>query len=65
MGNPAPSGVRRGMSGIIAQLGAPARPVRVRGKSVGRSKGATVEKAKRYKVVYKTKVKPEKATPIV
>lgn len=45
--------VRRGLAGIISELGTPARPPKGRGKSPGRAFGATVTPAKRYKVVRK------------
>lgn len=48
-----PQQVRRGMGRILAQLGTPARPPQVRGKSPGRQVGQTVKRALRFPVVYK------------
>lgn len=48
-----PQQVRRSMGGILDKLGTPARLCQVRGKSPGRPLGAVVEKAERYKVVFK------------
>ena len=48
-----PQQVRRAMGAILRKLGTPARVCRVRGKSPGRSAGAIMKKAPRYKVVYK------------
>lgn len=50
-----PSQVRRAMGGILRVLGTPARACQVRGKSPGRRKGAIMEKAPRYKVIFKAK----------
>ena len=48
-----PQQVRRGCGGIIAQLGTPAAPPKVRGKSPGRLPGTAVKKAERFETVYK------------
>ena len=56
---PTPSQVRRAMSGIIRQLGTPARPSQPRGYSQGRQKGVKVTPATRYKTVYKAKNKTD------
>ncbi len=48
-----PGQVRAGLSRIIVMLGTPARPSQPRGKSPGRSPGATVKKAERHKPVFK------------
>lgn len=45
--------VRRGMNPLLQQLGTPARPPKPRGKSKGRSFGATIRKATRFPVVFK------------
>ncbi len=50
-----PQQVRRAMAKIVAQLGTPAPPPKPRGKSPGRQKGAVVQPARRYAVVYKSK----------
>jgi hypothetical protein len=55
-----PQQVRRAMGGILRELGTPARVCRVRGKSPGRSPGAIIEKATRYKVVFKATEKTKK-----
>jgi hypothetical protein len=55
-----PSQVRRSMGQIIRQLGTPARGCQVRGKSPGRRKGALIEKAPRYKVIFKDTEKAAK-----
>jgi len=55
-----PQQVRRAMGKIVAQLGTPARPPQPRGKSPGRPKGARVQPAPRYGVIYKTKPKPKR-----
>lgn len=55
---PTPSQVRRAMPGIIRQLGTPARSSRPRGYYPGRQKGDKVQKATRYKTVYKAGTKP-------
>ncbi len=60
-----PSQVRRGMGGILRQLGTPARVSQVRGNSPGRQKGTFIPKAPRYKVVYKATDKPKKKPQIV
>lgn len=60
-----PSQVRRGLSAILGQLGTPARACRVRGKSPGRARGAKIEKAPRYKVVFKDTQKAEMTKLIV
>jgi len=57
-----PQQVRRGMGRILRTLGTPARMCRVRGKSPGRPMGAIIEKATRYKVVFKATEKTKKAT---
>jgi hypothetical protein len=56
-----PQQVRRAMGGILGELGTPARACRVRGKSPGRSPGAVIKKATRYKVVFKATEKTKKA----
>jgi hypothetical protein len=48
-----PRQVRRSMGAILTKLGTPVRPPQRRGKSPGRSRGAKVKLAQRYKVVYK------------
>ncbi len=48
-----PQQVRRGMGRILAQVGTPAPPPRVRGKSPGRRVGQTGERARRFPVIYK------------
>lgn len=55
-----PQQIRRAMGGILRKLGTPARVCRVRGKSPGRSAGAIIKKAPRYKVVYKATEKTKK-----
>lgn len=55
-----PQQVRRAMGGILRELGTPARACRVRGKSPGRPAGAIIEKATRYKVVFKATEKTKK-----
>lgn len=60
-----PSQVRRAMGAIIRQLGTPSRPSQVRGNSPGRPKGAVMEKAERFKVIFKAKKKPKKAKKII
>lgn len=57
-----PQQVRRGLSPILGQLGTPARACQVRGKSPGRPKGAVIEKAPRYKVIFKATEKPKTVT---
>jgi DDE superfamily endonuclease len=56
-----PQQVRRAMGVILDRLGTPARVCRVRGKSPGRPLGTLVEKAPRYKVVFKATEKTKKA----
>ena len=58
-----PAQVRRGMPSIIAQLGTPAQPPRVRGKSPGRAAGTPVPKAERYKVIRKGTKRRRKSAP--
>jgi hypothetical protein len=48
-----PRQVRRAMGRILVQLGTPAQPPQLRGKSLGRRPGAKVTPAPRYPVVYK------------
>jgi hypothetical protein len=60
-----PSQVRRAMGGILRQLGTPARPSQVRGKSPGRKRGAIIEKAPRYKVIFKDTDKAKKTRKVV
>jgi hypothetical protein len=55
-----PQQVRRAMGAILRVLGTPARVCRVRGKSPGRPMGAIIEKATRYKVVFKATEKSKK-----
>lgn len=62
---PTPSQVRRAMPGIIRQLGTPARQSRPRGYYKGRQKGDKVQKATRYKTVYKAKKEPQNTNPVV
>lgn len=56
-----PQQVRRGLGAIMDKLGSPARPCQSRGKGLGRSFGAKVEPALRYKVVKKSRKKVRKA----
>jgi hypothetical protein len=56
-----PQQVRRGLGGIMGELGSPARPCQSRGKGSGRSFGAKVEPAMRYKVVKKSRKKVQLA----
>ena len=59
-----PAQVRRGLPKIIAHLGTPAQPPRVRGKSPGRAAGTLVPRAQRHKVIRKgpkRRPKPAKA----
>jgi hypothetical protein len=48
-----PQQARRAMSRILAELGTPAKPPKLRGKSPGRKVGAVVRKAPRHKTIYK------------
>lgn len=50
-----PRQVRRSMGAILTNLGTPAQSPQLRGKSPGRSPGARIKPAPRYKVVYKGK----------
>ena len=50
-----PRQVRRSMGAILTKLGTPAQSPQPRGKSPGRSRGAKIKPALRYKVVYKGK----------
>ncbi|NWJ46065.1 MAG: hypothetical protein HXX08_09325 [Chloroflexi bacterium] len=50
---PSPQQIRRGLSGIIVQLGSPAKASKVRGNGKGRAVGTKVRPATRYKVVKK------------
>jgi hypothetical protein len=50
---PSPQQIRRGLAGIMAQLGSPARASKVRGNGRGRVIGSQVSPATRYKVVKK------------
>ena len=59
---PTPEQIRRGLEGIIAQLGTPARPTQPRGKAPGRTLGAVVSKAERFKIVSKSKKEDKKAS---
>lgn len=43
-----PGRVRRGMAGLLASVGSPARPSRPRGKAAGRQRGDRPGRAKRY-----------------
>ena len=52
-----PQQVRRGLGGIMAELGSPARPCQSRGKGTGRAFGAKVEPAMRFKAVKKSRNK--------
>jgi DDE superfamily endonuclease len=56
---PSPQQVRRGMHKLLARLGTPARPPHPRGKSKGRSMGATIKKAERFPVIRKTPKLPQ------
>jgi hypothetical protein len=49
-----PQQIRRGLGAIMDELGSPARPSQSRGKGWGRSFGAKIEPAMRYRVVKKT-----------
>jgi hypothetical protein len=53
-----PQQVRRAMTKFMVQVGTPARPLKPRGKSPGRRKGAVVSPAPRNGVVYKSNSKP-------
>jgi hypothetical protein len=55
-----PAQVRRAFGAILAKVGTPARPARLRGKSPGRVKGAQIKKAERYKTIYKQTSKKQK-----
>jgi hypothetical protein len=58
-----PAQVRRGIPKIIAYVGTPAQPPRVRGKSPGRAAGTPVPKAARHKAIRKgTKRRRRSAT---
>lgn len=57
---PSPQQVRRAMAKIVAQLGTPAAPPKLRGKSPGRQKGAVVKPVPRSPVIYKSKPGPKK-----
>lgn len=48
-----PQQVRRACGSIVAQLGSPAAPPRVRGKSPGRACGALIQKAPRFRTIFK------------
>jgi len=50
---PSPQQIRRGLAGIIEQLGTPARPPKVRGNGKGPLLGSKINPATRYKVVKK------------
>ncbi len=50
-----PRQVRRSMGAILSKLGTPTRSPQLRGKSPGRSRGAKIKPAQRYKVIYKGK----------
>ena len=52
-----PSQTQRDMEPISGQIGTPAKPPKVRGKSPGRSKGKTLDKRTRPPVVKKGKKK--------
>ena len=56
-----PQQTRRAMPTILTQLGTPARLPQVRGKSPGRTLGATIKKAPTYSVVYKATNKKKQA----
>ena len=56
-----PQQVRRGLAAIMGELGSPARRCQSRGKGVGRSLGAKIEPAMRYKVVKKSRKKAKVA----
>jgi hypothetical protein len=60
-----PSQVRRAMGAILCQLGTPARRCQVRGNSPGRAKGAIMQKAPRFKVVFKATEKAKKVAEVV
>lgn len=55
--------VRRAMGKLLPQLGTPARPPQPRGKSPGRTKGASIRKARRFPVV-RQRPKVPKLVPI-
>lgn len=55
-----PAQVRRALGLIIAKVGTPARTTRLRGKSPGRAKGDKIEKAERFKTIYKQTDKKKK-----
>ena len=59
-----PQQVRRALGPIIGQVGTPARPPRVRGKSPGRAKGFRCRPSPRFAVIRKTSGK-KKCQPIL
>lgn len=58
-----PEQVRRGLGGIIAHLGTPARPTQPRGKAPGRKPGAVIKKATRYETICKDKKQDKTPSP--
>jgi hypothetical protein len=56
-----PQQLRRGLGAIMGELGSPARRCQSRGKGVGRSFGAKIEPALRYKVVKKSRKSGKKS----
>jgi len=56
-----PEQIRRGLEGIIAQLGTLARPTQPRGKAPGRQLGAVVKKSERFKTIWKSKNQDKRA----
>lgn len=60
-----PQQVRRGMRGILAQLGTPAKAPKRRGKSPGRAQGTVCKPISRFSVVRKPKRRSEKAISAV
>lgn len=55
-----PQQIRRGLGGIMNELGSPARKCQSRGKGRGRAFGAKIEPALRYKVVKKGRKKAKR-----
>ncbi len=60
-----PQQVRRGMRGILAQLGTPAKAPKRRGKSPGRALGTVCKPISRFSVVRKPKKRSKKAISAV
>jgi hypothetical protein len=60
-----PEQIRRGLEGIIAHLGTPAKPTQPRGKAPGRAVGAVIKKAERFKTIIKeNKVRKTSKKPV-